>query len=123
MELFVFPSIALCATTMVDLWMSKSSFITFALVIKFINEEWVPCHVVVDMFEALNPSGATLVEQVKSFLVEYQLTTKIIVYVKDEGANLNTIIIALTYVVSCALIRIASSFIDIFFLHFMSKAC
>ncbi len=50
----MFPSIALFATTMVDFWMSKSSFDTFATVINFINEEWMPCHVVVGMFEALN---------------------------------------------------------------------
>jgi hypothetical protein len=98
MELYVFPSIALCATTMVDLWMSKFSFDTFALVINFINEEHVPCHVIVGMFEALNTSKATLVKQVKSLLVEYQPTMKFIVYIKDEGANLNTIVIALTYV-------------------------
>jgi hypothetical protein len=50
------------------------------------------------MFEALNTSKATLVKQVKSLLIEYQPTMKFIVYVKDEGANLNTIVIALTYV-------------------------
>jgi len=108
---------------MVDLWMSKSSFNTFALVINFINEEWVPCHVIVGMFEALNTSRATLVEQMKSFLVEYQLSIKIIVCVKDESAKLNTIVIALTYVVSFAPLQIASSFIDIFFWHFFFKAC
>ncbi len=59
----MFPSIAPCATTMVDFWMSKSSFDTFALVINFINEEWVPCSVIVCMFEAFNRFGATLVEQ------------------------------------------------------------
>jgi len=58
----------------------------------------------------------------KSFLVEYQLKTKVIVYVKDGSAKLNTIVIALTYVVSCAPLQIASSFIDIFFWHFMFKA-
>ncbi len=103
----MFPSIALCATTMVEFWMSKSSFNAFALIINFINEEWVPCHVIVGMFETFNRSEATLVEQMKSFLVEYQLTTKIIIYVKDEGAKLNTIVIALTYVVFCAPLQIA----------------
>jgi len=103
--------------------MSESSFDTFALVINFINEEWVPCHVIVGMFEAFNTFRTTLVEQMKSFLVEYQLITKVIVYVKDESAKLNIIVIALIYVVSCAPLQIASSFIDIFFWHFMLKAC
>jgi hypothetical protein len=43
-----------------DLWMSKIKFDTFALVIKFINEDWVPCHVIVCLFETPNIFGTTL---------------------------------------------------------------
>jgi len=35
--------------------------------------------------------GATFVEIVKPFLVQFQLANKVLIYVKDEGSNLNTV--------------------------------
>jgi hypothetical protein len=60
---------------------------------------------------------------VKSFLAKYELTNKIITYVKDEGTNLNTFVVALTFVVSCATLQIAPPFIGTCFGHLMFKAC
>jgi hypothetical protein len=59
----------------------------------------------------------------KSLFIQCQLTNKIIVYVKNEGTNLNILVVALTYVVSCAPLQIASPFIRICFGHLMFKAC
>jgi hypothetical protein len=73
----------------------------FSLVINFTNHGWVPCHIIVGLFEATNTFGVALVEQVKVFLLKFNLTNKVIAYVKDEGANLNSLTIALTFVVSC----------------------
>jgi hypothetical protein len=42
--------------------MSKIGFDTFMLIIDFINNDWVPCHVIVWLFEAPNTSRATLVK-------------------------------------------------------------
>jgi hypothetical protein len=40
----------------------------------------------------------------KVLLTKFNLTNKVIAYVKDEGTNLNSFIIALTFVVSCELL-------------------
>jgi hypothetical protein len=58
----------------------------------------------------------------KSLFIQSQLTNKIMVYVKNEGTNLNILVVVLTYVVSCAALQIASPFIDICFGHLMFKA-
>jgi hypothetical protein len=56
MEMHVFPNVAECVTTIVmfNLWMSIIGIDTFALVINFIEDNWVPCHVVIVMFETPN---------------------------------------------------------------------
>jgi len=63
MEQYVFPAIAQCKVTITsfDPWMFKIRFDKFAFVIKFINEDWVLCQVIVGLFEALNTSRTTLV--------------------------------------------------------------
>jgi hypothetical protein len=56
--------------------MLKIGFDTFALVINFIDDDWMPCHVIVGLFETLDTFGiTTLIEQVKHFLVKYQFTS------------------------------------------------
>ncbi len=62
MEMHVFPTIAECATTIImfNLWMSKIEIDTFALVINFIDDDWVLCHVIIGMFETPNTFIVTL---------------------------------------------------------------
>ncbi len=64
MKMHALPAIARCVTSIAtfDLWMSKTSFDTFMLVINFIDDDWVPWHVTVGLFEAPNASKATLVK-------------------------------------------------------------
>jgi len=59
---------------------------------------------------------------VKSLFVTYEITNKVIIYVKDEGTNLNNFAYALTNVVSCELLQLPSPFSGTFFGHVMSKA-
>jgi hypothetical protein len=73
-------------TTTFDLWMLRLSYDIYVSVINFINPSWVPCHISVGSFEALDICSVAFVEQVKVLLVEFNLTNN---YVKDEGANLN----------------------------------
>jgi hypothetical protein len=54
------------ASAIFDLWMSQSGFDTFALVVNFIDDAWVPKHVNVGLFEAPNIASATLVEIYKA---------------------------------------------------------
>ncbi len=106
MEMHVFPIVVECAmtTVMFNLWMSRIGIDTFALVINFIEDNWVPCHVIIGMFETPNTYKITLAEQVKFLFATYEFTNKVIVYVKLEGTNLNTFACTLTNVVSCELL-------------------
>jgi hypothetical protein len=58
------------------------------LVINFINWSWVPCHIIVGLFETLDISKVVLEEWMKVLLVKFNLTSKVIVYVKDKRTNL-----------------------------------
>ncbi len=103
--------------------MSKTRFDMFVLVINFINDDWVPYHVIIRLFEILNTFGTTLAEQMKYLLAEYQLTSKIITYVKDESINLNTFPFAFASVVFCTPLQLVAPFSGTHFGHVMSKAC
>jgi len=73
------------------------------LVIKFINNEWVPCYIIVRLFEIPNTLiKTTLVGQVNFLLVIYGFTNNIIACVNNEGINLNTFSFVLTRVISYA---------------------
>ncbi len=65
----------------------------------------------------------TMENHVKVLLDFFGLRDKIIAYVKDEGSNLNTLILALTHVVTCCPFQSTSSFVGSCFGHAMSKAC
>jgi len=74
------------------------------------------------MFDTPNTSKVTLAKQVKSLFTTYELTNKVIVYVKDEGTNLNMLASTLTNVVSCESLQLPSPFSGTFFGHVMFKA-
>ena len=125
MERYVLPAIASCATASItfDLWMSRAGFDTFALVVNFIDDCWEPRHVTVGLFEAHDTSGVAIAEIVKPLLDEFQLTKKIIAWVKDEGSNLTTLERALQLTVSCDVLDIKQPYAGACFGHVMSKAC
>jgi hypothetical protein len=103
MDTYVILALFCCVTTNVtfDLWMNQSGFDIFALVMNFIGDAWVPKHVNVGIFEAPNIANVILVEFVKPLLAKFQLTHKIVTYLKDEGSNLNTLVATLSIIVSC----------------------
>ncbi len=59
----------------------------------------MPCHGIVGLFEVLDTFEIIEVGQVKSLLVEYDFTNKIIAYIKDERKTLNIFTSSLTSVV------------------------
>ncbi len=78
MKMHMLLTIPKCVITTITfgLRMLKIGFDTFALVINFIDDDWMPCHVIVGLFETLDTFGiTTLIEQVKHFLVKYQFTS------------------------------------------------
>jgi len=56
-------------------------------------------------------------------LDSYALRKKIIVYVKDDGFNLNIMSITRKSIVSCEMLGLEESFQDIYFGHAFFKAC
>ncbi len=96
------------ATSSFDLWMSKGAHDIYALVIKNLGSNWQPKQVAIGFFEAIKTIGQTLV-LIKLFN-QYGLKNKIIAYVKDEGSNLNTMIITLKSIVNCEVLGIDESF-------------
>jgi hypothetical protein len=53
------------------------------------------------VFEAIQITKQTLVNNLTKFFDQYGLRDKIIAYVKDEGSNLNNMIIVLKFVMKC----------------------
>ncbi len=76
MDTYVLPTLLSCVTSSVnfDLWMSQSGFDTFALVMNFIDDGWVPKHVTISIFETPNITSATLEKIEKPLFVEFKLT-------------------------------------------------
>ncbi len=77
MEEYVLPTLVTYVIVSVtfDLWMSKSNFDTFAVVVNFGNN-LVPQHITIHLFETLNTFGTTFVEIMKPLLVHFQLLTR-----------------------------------------------
>jgi hypothetical protein len=86
--------------------MLQMGFDTFALVMNFLNREWVLCHVMIGLFKALDTSGAALAELVKPLLAKFKLTNKVIICVQNKGKNLATLNSSLSYVVSCGVFKL-----------------
>jgi hypothetical protein len=74
---------------------------TFCLIVNFTYSDWEPQHITIGVFEASNTVGAILIIIVKRLLLDFHLTDKVILYVKNEGSNLTTLALALTLVVFC----------------------
>jgi len=91
-QLYVLLALAEChsTTTSFDLWMSIGGHDIFALVIKFLGADWQPKHITLGLFELIDISGQTLANTLTKLLNTYELRRKIVVYVKDERFNLNT---------------------------------
>ncbi len=56
-------------------------------------------------------------------LKQYGLTKKILAYVKDKGANLNIMTIALKSIISCEILGMMESFHGTYIKHALFKAC
>jgi hypothetical protein len=58
----------------------------------------MPKHITIGLFETFETLGQTLTRILKNLLEQYGLTRNILAYVKNKGANLNTMIVALKLV-------------------------
>jgi len=75
MDHHVLPNLAL--TTMVsasfDLWMFCGGVNIFALVINFLNDKWVPVHIIVGLFEVNETTKQSMVVQLQVLLDRFGL--------------------------------------------------
>jgi hypothetical protein len=79
------------------------------------------CHVTINLFETIETFGVAMAIQVNEVSVAYGFNTKILAYVKDEGNNLSTMTISLTFIVSCQVLRLTTPFIKSYWGHTMFK--
>jgi len=103
--------------------MSKGVYDIFALVNIFFDENWQPKKVTIGLFEAIETIGRALARNLRKLLDYYGLSKKIIVYVKDEGENLNSMTTILKFVVNCEGLGLEESFNGTCFGHAFSKTC
>jgi hypothetical protein len=59
--------------------------------------------------------------QLKDLFARYKFLDKVITYVKDEGANLNTLTTTLTSIVSCSPLSLPQAYATSCYGHAMSK--
>ncbi len=65
------------------------------------NKKWVFYHIDIVILEFHETSKVAMIVQPKTLFVHFDLCHKVVVYVKDECTNLNTLTNALTNIVSC----------------------
>jgi hypothetical protein len=121
----VLPGLAKVTTLLnrFDLWMSKGGVDTFALVINYLNESWMPQHVIIGLFEVHETIRLSMVVQLCSLLENYDLMHHMIKFVKDENINLMSMATTLCFIVECCLLKLQWVYEGMCFGHIMSKAC
>jgi hypothetical protein len=109
--------------TTFDLWVSWAGFDIFVLVINYINKKWQPYHITMGIFKVPETNGVVMAMQLKKLLSQYELLDKVIMYVKDEGANLSTFTTALTIIISCVPLSLPQPYAIVYYEHAMFKCC
>jgi len=77
---------------------------------EFLGKGWMPKHITIGLFETFETSRQTLARNLQEFLKQYELTKKIVVYVKDENVNMNTMTTIFKSIISCETLGVMESF-------------
>ncbi len=85
--------------------------------------DWQLKHITIEFFETFDTFGHALAKDLIDLLNKYDLRKKIIIYVKDEGTNLNIMTTALKSIVSYDILSLIESFQGSSFGHALFKAC
>jgi hypothetical protein len=69
-DCYVLLVLARCDTIYItfNLLMSRTKFDTFAFIVNFLDQDWVPCHVIINLFEVIYANGIASVELMKPLL-------------------------------------------------------
>ncbi len=75
MDHHVLPNLALAimVSASFDLWMFRGGVDTFALVINFLNDNWVPMHIIVGLFEMNETTRQSMAIQLQILLDRFGL--------------------------------------------------
>jgi hypothetical protein len=84
---------------------------------------WQPKHFAIGLFETFDTFGHTLANDLIKLLGKYDLTKKIMAYVKNEKSNLNIMTTALKSIVSCDVLGLIENSHDNYFGHAFFKTC
>ncbi len=76
---------------------------------------------IVNLFEAIETSEATMAPTLQEFFDKFFLMERIIAYLKNEGFNLQSCAIALNSMVSCKSLNMLKCFHGFYFGHTLSK--
>jgi hypothetical protein len=87
-----------------------------------LGSSWQPKQVTIIFFDAIEITKQTLTNNLTKLFDQYGLRNKIIAYVKDEGSNLNTMIIIQNFVVKCEVLGLDEIFQGACFGHVFFKA-
>jgi hypothetical protein len=101
--------------------MPKGAYDVFALMINFLGNDWQPKHVTIGLFKVTKIIDQALVRSLTELLDKYGLRKKIIVYVRDEGSNLNAMTIVLKVIVNYESLNLEEGFQGTCFLHVFQK--
>jgi hypothetical protein len=103
----ILPSLAYATTISCnfDLWMSKGDVDTFALVIIFLNESWIPMYVTMGLFQVHETSGQSMVIQLESLLSKFG-SMHCDCIVKNESSNLIAMASTLRPIINCEPLKI-----------------
>jgi hypothetical protein len=71
--------------------MSHGNVDNFALVIKFLNDTWVPMLIIMGLFKVNKMSNQSMVAQLQYLLEKFALLHRVITFVKYQGINLASI--------------------------------
>ncbi len=58
--------------TTFDLWVFRIGVDTFAMIVNFVNKNWVSTYYIIGLFEIPNTFGVALVKIVKCLIIQFQ---------------------------------------------------
>jgi hypothetical protein len=103
MQLHVLPRLIKAKIVSINfgMWMSRLGVDTFALVINYLNDYWIPQHVTIDLFKVHESTRLSMVGQLHFLLEKYNLMHHMITFVKDASINLTFMTTTLSSIVDC----------------------
>ncbi len=89
-----------------DLWMSRGSINTFALIMNYLSKNWESMNVNVGMFEVNETTDSCMASQLQSLFEKFGLIHRVLAFVKYEGSNLASMATTWHSIINCELLNL-----------------